>query len=371
MRVIATANAAWNIWNFRRPVIKALLGDAHEVLVLAPPDDSVPDLEALGCRFAPLEMKVKGLNPLEDLKLIQSFKRFLRTEKPDVVLSYTIKNNVYGSLAARATGTPFIPNVTGLGTAFLSSGLLQQIAEALYRRAFDRLPVVFFQNADDRDLFLNRNLVREDQARLLPGSGIDLAHFAVAPYPENDAAPIFLMIGRLLRDKGVLEYVEAARRIKSQVPTARFQILGAIGSENRTAIAHEIVESWQKDGTIEYLGTTSDVRPYIAAAHCVVLPSYREGAPRTLIEAASMARPLVTTDVPGCRTVVDHCRTGFLCDVKSNESLTAALFEFLNLPNPAKKKMGLAGRTKMETEFDEAVVIDAYQAAITEAARQA
>lgn len=364
MRVIATANAAWNIWNFRRPVIKALLSDGHEVVVLAPPDESVPDLEGLGCRFLPLDMKVKGLNPLEDLKLIRRFRRIFRETKPDVILSYTIKNNIYGSLAARASGTPFIPNVTGLGTAFLSSGVLQQIAEALYRRAFGSLPIVFFQNEDDRNLFLERKLVRADQARLLPGSGIDLAHFAAAAYPDNGDGPIFLMIGRLLRDKGVLEYVEAARRIQAEFPTARFQILGAIGSENRTAIPREIVDGWQADGTMEYLGTTTDVRPHIAAAHCVVLPSYREGAPRTLIEAASMARPLIATDVPGCRTVLDSERTGFLCEVKSAESLAAAIDQFLALPHDARRAMGRAGREKMEAEFDEAIVVAAYQDAI-------
>lgn len=365
MHIILTVNAAWNIWNFRRPVVDALLSDGHEVTVLAPPDDAVGDLEAIGCRFRPLEMNVKSLNPVEILKLQSRMKRIFLQEQPDTVFSYTIKNNIFGARAARAVGVPFLPNVTGLGTAFLSGGPLQTIAEQLYRSAFGGLPVVFFQNADDRDLFLERKLVRSDQVRLLPGSGIDLVHFDQADMPGAGEAPVFLMIARLLRDKGVMEFVEAARRIKARHPDARFQLLGAIGSENRTAIDKATVEAWIKEGVVEYCGTAKDVRPAIAAASCVVLPSYREGAPRTLIEAAAMARPIIATDVAGCRTVVDADVSGFLCNVRDAESLTAAMERFLALSHGARTEMGLAGRSKMEREFDQAIVVDAYRKALT------
>ena len=364
MRIMMTANAAWNIWNFRRPLVEALSGDGHRITVLAPPDDAVPKLERLGCRVRPLEMSVKSLNPLEDLKLQRRFQNAFREERPDAVLSYTIKNNIFGARAARASGVPILPNVTGLGTAFLSGKLLQMVTEQLYRRSFSPIPVIFFQNEDDRDLFLDRRLVRPDQARLLPGSGIDLARFTPAAMPPAQQPPVFLMIARLLRDKGVLEFVEAARQIKARHATARFQLLGATGSENRTAIDAATVQTWVTEGAVEYLGTTDDVRPAIAAASCVVLPSYREGAPRTLIEAAAMARPLIATDVPGCRAVVDRDVSGFLCDVRSADSLAAAMERFLALPSDTRRSMGQAGRAKMEREYDQALVAAAYREAL-------
>lgn len=364
MHILMTVNAAWNIWNFRRPLVEALSGDGHQITVLAPPDDAVPELERLGCRVRPLEMSVKGLNPLEDLKLQRRFGQIFRQELPDAVLSYTIKNNIFGARAATPADVPFLPNVTGLGTAFLSGKLLQTVTEQLYRRSFAALPVVFFQNEDDRDLFLDRRLVRADQARLLPGSGIDLQRFAPAPLPAPEESPVFLMIARLLRDKGVLEFVEAARLVKACHPQARFQLLGAVGSENRSAIDRPTVDAWVAEGVVEYLGTTADVRPAILASSCVVLPSYREGAPRTLIEAAAMARPLIATDVPGCRAVVDRDVSGFLCDVRDAESLAAAMERFLTLSYEAQQAMGAAGRAKMEREYDQALVVDAYRAAL-------
>ncbi|WPZ31547.1 glycosyltransferase family 4 protein (plasmid) [Sulfitobacter sp. OXR-159] len=365
LHVMLTVNAAWNVWNFRRPVVKALLEAGHRVTILAPEGERVEDLLAMGCRFVPLEMNVKGLNPLHDYRLMQRFKRIFRTEAPDVVLSYTIKNNLFGAMAARACGIPFIPNVTGLGTAFLSGGALQRLAEFLYRRAFRGLKTVFFQNTDDRNLFIVRQLVTAEQATILPGSGIDLEDFPAAPYPAGENETRFLLIARLLRDKGIHEYIDAARRLKVKGIPARFQLLGAADSENRTAISRETLAVWEAEGVVEYLGTTSDVRPHIAQAHCIVLPSYREGAPRTLIEAASMARPLIATDVPGCRSVVENGNNGYLCTAKSGESLAEVCQRFVDLPETAKRSMGQAARKKMVAEFDQAIVVDAYERAIT------
>lgn len=363
LHVVMSVNAAWNIWNFRRPLVDALLADGHRVTVLAPRDDTVPGIEALGCHFRHLPMDVKGLNPLSGLHLLARLRAMFRDLKPDVVLSFTIKNNIFGAFAAKAMRIPFVPNVTGLGTAFLSGGGLERIAMALYRRAFRHLDVVFFQNADDCELFVARGLVTKAQAQQLPGSGIDLDRFAVAPYPDQAAGPLFLMIARLLRDKGVLEYVEAARLVKARHPDVRFQLLGATDAANRTAINREALRQWQEEGVIEYLGTTGDVRPVIASAHCVVLPSYREGAPRTLIEAAALARPLIATDVPGCRSVVED-GNGFLCDVRSGESLAAACEKFIGLSPEARIEMGREARMKMEREFDQRIVIDAYRTAL-------
>jgi glycosyltransferase involved in cell wall biosynthesis len=364
--IFVTVNQAWNISNFRRSVIKALLEDGHRVTVLAPPDETVAKLEQMGCAFIPLEMDNDGLNPLRDLALLRRMRATFAVHRPDVILSYTIKNNIYGALAARSLRIPFLPNVSGLGTAFLSRGLLRRVAEGMYRAAFASVPAVFFQNSEDRDLFIERRLVREAQARLLPGSGIDLEHFAPAGYPPAEAAPVFLMIGRLLRDKGVHEFVEAAALVKQVHPEARFQLLGAVASQNRTAIDRATVAAWEQSPGIEYLGTCEDVREHIAPAHCVVLPSYREGAPRALIEAAAMARPLIATDVPGCRSVVEDGVNGFLCQARSGESLAQACFRFLDLPREEQVALGLAGRDKMEREFDEARVVSAYRQAIAD-----
>jgi glycosyltransferase involved in cell wall biosynthesis len=359
-----TVNAAWNIWNFRKPLVEALLADGHRVTVLAPTDEASARLAALGCAVLPLAMSVKGLNPIEDWRLERRFGQAFSAQAPDIVLSYTIKNNVFGARPAMAAGVPFVPNVTGLGTAFLSGRLLEQVSVQLYRRAFAALPRVFFQNADDRDLFVDHRIVRHEQTRLLPGSGIDLVHFAPAPMPDPAAPPNFLMIARLMRDKGVLEFVEAARIIKARHTAARFQLLGALGTENRTAIDAAMMDGWVGEGVIEYLGTTDDVRPPIAAATCVVLPSYREGAPRTLIEAAAMSRPIIATDVPGCRAVIDRDQSGLLCEARSAGSLAAAIGRFLALAPGEQAAMGSAGRAKMAREFDQTLVIDAYRDAI-------
>lgn len=365
MHIVMTVNAAWNIWNFRRPLVEALISAGHRVTVLAPSDDTVPRLKALGCGFRALRMNAKGINPVEGVQLVVRLRRALRDLRPDIVLSYTIKNNIFGAFAARSLGLAFVPNVTGLGTAFLSGSVLQKVAEALYRRAFRPLPVVFFQNGDDRDLFVARGLVTASQARLLPGSGIDLDHFRPVPLPSGTDGTVFLMIARLLRDKGVVEYVDAARQVRARHPGARFQLLGATDAENRTAIDATTVAGWQSEGVIEYLGTVEDVRPAIAGAHCVVLPSYREGAPRTLIEAAAMARPLIATDVPGCRSVVEADVTGYLCAVRDADSLARACGRFLALPETAQRDMGARGRARMETLYDQKIVVAAYQEAIS------
>lgn len=362
MHVLLTVNAAWNVLNFRRPIITALLARGDRVSVLAPADDAVPELEALGAVVIPLEMDSKGLNPLRDMGLALRLYRRFRALRPDVILSWTIKTNIFGAFAARAAGVPFIPNVSGLGTAFLSGGALQRVAETLYRRAFSRLDTVFFQNTDDEALFVSRGLVRAGQTHCLPGSGINLAHFEQTPLPEGP--PVFLMIARLLRDKGVLEYVDAARQIRAGHPDAAFRLLGATGPENRSAISAEQVAAWKAEGVIDYLGTTADVRPHIAQAQCIVLPSYREGAPRTLIEGAAMGRPAIATDVPGCRDVVADGQTGLLCTPRSAEALARQCARFIALRQDARVAMGQAARHHVEARYDEAIVLRAYLDAI-------
>lgn len=365
LHIVMTVNAAWNIHNFRLPLVEALLRDGHRVTVLAPADDTAAKLEAVGACFVPLKMDRTGLNPVRDAGLTWRFMRHFRTLRPDVVLGFTIKNNLFGALAAKSLGIPFVPNVTGLGTAFLGNRLLAATARLLYRIAFRGLPVVFFQNVDDRALFIRDELVEPGQTRLLPGSGIDLAKFAATQYPGE--GPVrFLMIARLLRDKGVYEFVEAARMLRSDGVGAEFALLGEVGSQNRSAVSRTELDNWLREGVVRYLGTSDDVRPEIARAHCIVLPSYREGAPRTLIEGAAMARPAIATDVPGCTAVVEDRRSGLLCKSHDAGSLAQAMHRFLELDATAQARMGAEARKKMERDFSVELVIREYRKAVTE-----
>lgn len=366
MHIVLTVNASWNVFNFRRSLIEGLLAEGHTITILAPCDHQSSRLVDMGCRFVPLKIDVHGLSPLRDFALFLRFIRHFRHERPDVVLSYTIKNNIFGGLAAGVLKIPFFPNITGLGTAFLSGSVLQRVAEQLYRLAFHSTPVVFFQNYDDRNFFLKKGLVREEQARVLPGSGIDLAHFSPQPMHACAGRFTFLLIGRLLRDKGILENVEAARMIRDKHPEVRFQLLGALDAANRSAINARLVKEWVEEGIVEHLGVTADVRPFIAAADCVVLPSYREGTPRTLLEAAAMARPVIATDVPGCRDVVDDGVSGLLCKARDAKSLRDAILKFIALPQEAREQMGRNGRKKMEREYDHALVIRSYHEALAD-----
>jgi len=364
MKIAISINTAWNIANFRAGLIRALLDAGHEVIAIAPPDDHVARLEAMGCRFIPLDMDNQGANPAKDTALFLRYLSILRRERPAAFLGYTIKPNVYGSLAAQRLGIPVINNVSGLGTAFIRDTWLTRVVKRLYRLAFSRSQRVFFQNTDDRDLFVTQALVAPERTRVLPGSGIDLAAFdPVPPKPLANALQAevrFLLIARLVFDKGVREYVEAARIVQASRPQARFQILGFLDVENRTAVSRADVDGWVADGVIDYLGHTQNVRPHIAAAECIVLPSYREGTPRTLLEAAAMAQPIVTTDVPGCREVVEDGKTGLLCNVRDGEDLARAMIEIIDMGPERRREMGLAGRAKIERQFDEQIVIKAY-----------
>jgi len=304
-------------------------------------------------------MDNKGTNPVRDLALTLAYRKLFRRLRPAVVLHYTIKPVIYGSLAARTLGVPCVNMITGLGTAFIRDNWLTRIVEYLYRVSQEKAEGIFFLNEDDPQLFLDRRLSPPERMERLPGEGIDLNHFP--PVPTTDDGEVrFLLIARMLRDKGVVEFVQAARIVRAKAPSARFQLLGRVGVANRTAIGRETLESWVKEGIVEYLGETDDVRPVIAQAHCVVLPSYREGVPRTLLEGAAMERPIIATDTVGCRDVVEHGVNGFLCRVRDAEDLAAQMVRLLEMPVKERSAMGHAGRRKVEQEFDERIVISRY-----------
>lgn len=362
-RLVLSINSAWNIANFRGGLIKGLQADGWEVVAMAPRDDHVPRIEAMGCRFVEIAMDSGGTHPGRDLRLYRRYKALLAAERPDAFLAYTIKPNVFGSLAAHRLGIPVINNIAGLGTAFIRTNWLTSVARLLYRIALRRSHRVLFQNADDRDYFVSSGLISAAQADRVPGSGVDLTAFAALDMPKDDAAhPIqFLMIGRLLRDKGVLEYVEAARMLRVLSVPAQFSLLGFIDTTNPTAISADQLRTWEQEGVVRYLGSTDDVRPFLANAHCVVLPSYREGVPRTLLEAASMARPLIATDAVGCRDAVDDGINGFLVRPRSADDLAEKCAHFVQLSAAARAELGRNSRIKMEREFDEHLVIDKYR----------
>ena len=327
--------------------MRALRSAGYEPVVIAPQDPAADArMRALGVERIPVEIDRKGLNPVADLRLLLKYRSILRQLRPAAYLSYTIKPNIYGSFAAASLGIPALPNVSGLGTAFIRGGGLQALVTRLYRVGFARAPVVFFQNQEDSSLFVGRRIVRPDQARVLPGSGVDLDFFLPAPLPPGP--PVFLFIGRLLRDKGVVEFVEAARELRREHPDARFQLLGGLDEGNRTGIRQVELDSWLADGIVEHLGTTDDVRPFIAAASAVVLPSYREGLPRSLVEGAAMGRPLIASDVAGCREVVIDGVNGYLCAVRDAASLALAMQRLLELPRATQVAMGQEGRRRVQ-----------------------
>jgi glycosyltransferase involved in cell wall biosynthesis len=309
-------------------------------------------------------MDNKGTHPGRDVLLFLRFLRQLRTEKPDVYLGYTVKPNVYGSLAAHTLSIPVINNIAGLGAVFIKDGWLTRLVRGLYRLALSRSAKVFFQNNDDRQIFISGGLVNEAVSDLLPGSGIDLAKFLPVPLPGR--SPIrFLLIARMLWDKGVGEFVEAARLLKQRGVDAEFCLLGFLDVQNPGAISRVKMDEWVAEGVVHYLGVSDNVGDEIAQADCVVLPSfYREGTPRTLLEAAAMARPIVTTDSVGCREVVDDGVNGFLCRPKDAVDLADKLVQMAALSPGEREAMGLRGREKAEREFDEQIVINKYLEAI-------
>lgn len=301
--VVISANAFWNIANFRSGLVERLVAEGYR-LCIACPDVDQDWASAKGAEGLDIWVDRSGVNPFTDTTTLVQYSGLMRRFRPSYFLGFTAKPNIYGSIAAGLSGAVALPNVSGLGTAFINPGLLSAIVGGLYRVAFRKCPVVFFQNPDDRDLFTERRIVRKDQARLLPGSGVDLRHFA--PRPLADGLVRFLFVGRLLGDKGVREFVEAARLVKADYPDWVFQLLGPLDQGNRSGIRSRELEGWVTDGLIDYLGEAADVRPYVSGATAVVLPSYREGLPRSLLEAAAMARPLIASDVAGNRQIVRH-----------------------------------------------------------------
>lgn len=345
--------------NFRSGLIHALKAEGYEPVVIAPVDPAAEHrMGELGVERIVIDINRAGLNPFADFALLLKYRSLFKSLRPAACLGFTIKPNIYGGIAARLAKVPLIANISGLGTVFISRGPLLALVSRLYRFALKRAAVVFFQNRDDLELFIDRAIIAREQAALLPGSGIDLDAFQPSPLP---AGPItFLFVGRLLGDKGVWEFVQAARIVRAEMPGARFQLLGPVDEGNRSAVAGADLGRWVEEGTIEYLGATDDVRPFIERATVVVLPSYREGLPRSLLEAAAMGRPMIATDVPGCRDLVENDVNGLLCEAKSADSLAKAMKSIAKMPRGRLTVMGSASRRMAEKHYSQTVVIRAY-----------
>ena len=369
-KVLIALNSAWNLVNFRSGLIRALVFSGYEVVATAPLDEYASSVVGLGCHFIPLRLDKKGTHPGRDLLLLWRFYKLLRRQQPEIYLSYTIKPNIYGSLAAHLLRIPVINNVAGLGIVFATETMLTRLVRGLYRLVLSRSAKVFFQNGDDRKMFVAGGLVPHSVAECLPGSGIDLAKFSPLPFTRRGKVR-FLLIARMLWDKGIGEYVEAARILKTRSVNADFALLGFLDVENPNAISRKQMETWTEEGVVHYLGVSDDVRIEIAAADCVVLPSYyREGTPRALLEAAAMGRPIITTDSVGCREVVDDGVNGYLCRPRDAYDLADKMARIEKLSIGELELMGTSGRKKMESEFDERIVINKYLEEIASVLKQ-
>jgi len=359
-KILITYNTSHYIYMFRLKLILKLKEAGYDVVAIAPYDEYSKQLQMEGVKYIPVNMDNKGTSPLADLLLIKNLFILYKEIQPDVILHYTIKPNIYGSIAARLVGIPVINNITGLGTVFLRDSAIQKITKFLYKHSFKKVKKVFFQNNDDKSLFLDNSLVDPQKVDLLPGSGVDTRKFIPQNYFNKSKKFRFLLIARVIRDKGIMEYVEAARIIKAKYFDVEFQLLGQLGTINKSAIGKDEVEHWHQEKIINYLGITDDVRKYIADSDCIVLPSYREGTSKTLLEAASMAKPIITTDVPGCNNVVNDGKNGYLCKVKDAIDLADKMETMINLPIEQRELMGSNGREKMINEFEEQIVIQKY-----------
>lgn len=350
MKILILANFDVGLYQFRRELIEALLKE-HQVLLSLPDGDLIRPLEEMGCRFFDTPMERRGINPVKDLDLFLRYIKLLRQQKPDLVITYTIKPNIYGGLACRLLRIPYAVNITGLGTAFQKQGMLRKLVTFLYRTALKKARVVFFENSGNRQVFLDEGIVAENKTCLLSGAGVNLEHYAYAPYPEAGTTR-FLFVGRVMKEKGVEELFAAMERLNAEGADCCLDVLG--GYEENYA---DTIRNYEQQGWLHYHGYVTDVRPFIEKAHCFVLPSYHEGMANTNLECAAMGRPLITSDIPGCKEAVLDGVSGLLCEPQNADSLYEVMKHFLSLSSEIRAQMGCVGRSHMEAVFDKKKVV--------------
>ncbi|MDX8337056.1 glycosyltransferase family 4 protein [Candidatus Cetobacterium colombiensis] len=360
LKIFFTANVLWDIYIFRYGVIKALIEDGHEVVAVAPIDSRINFPEELGIRHIPIELSLRGVNPVKDFKLFLELKKIYKKEKPDIIFHYTIKPNIYGTLAAKCQKISSVAVLTGLGYSFVEGGVVSAIAKTLYKISLNYAKEVWVLNEDDKKRLIDEKIVKENKLFILPGEGVDTKKFSPIPKEKNETIT-FLMVARAFYDKGVREYVEAAKIIKSKGYKVKFWFLGALGGSAANGIDEAKMKEYTDSGILEYLGHRKDVEAVINASDCVILPSYREGISKVLMEAASMEKPIIATNVTGCKEIVDNNKNGYLVESKNSIDLSEKIEKFINLSYEEKVLMGKNGRKKILNEFDEKIIIDIYR----------
>ena len=354
MKILILANSDLGLYKFRKELIKTLVLE-HKVFISLPWGEFVPELMELGCEYHQFEFERRGKNPVNELKIYLYYKKIINKIKPDVVLTYTIKPNIYGGLACAKLRVPYLVNITGLGTAVENGGFFQRIILALYKRALRRAQRVFFQNEENLTFFLKKKIVKNNY-QLIPGSGVNLIEHCFEPYPKYDGSINLLFIGRIMKNKGIEEFLECAKYIRQNYSNTRFNIIGGVETDK---YIHQIADL-ESQGIVKYYGVQKNVHDYIKNSHAIVLPLYHEGTANVLLEGAACGRPIIATNVAGCIETFDDGVSGLSCSPRSAQSLIEAVEKFLLLPYECKAEMGRAGRLKMEKEFDRNIVIEAY-----------
>jgi len=362
MKVAIVVNSSWAAYNFRLNLAKSLQNEGNEVVFIMPFDRDYSKRLQKHFECYELNINAKSINLFADLKSLINLFLIYRQVEPDIICHFTIKLNIYGSIAARLCNIPNINNITGLGTVFINKNLITFFVKKLYKISLFFSSITFFQNKEDLDYFISNQLIMNSKAVLIPGSGVDLNKFKYSPSLKKEIKFKFLMIARVLKDKGIYEYIEAIKIIKNKYPSksVEFQLLGEVNAINKSAIKAMELNQWVSEGLVNYLGVTDQVQNKILGCHCVILPSYREGMPRSILEAFAIGRTVVATDVAGCRDIVDHNINGFLCKVKSSEDLANKMIAMIHLPYDKRIKFAKNGRKKIETFFDEKIVINEY-----------
>ena len=364
-RIAVIENGLLSTYTMREGLMMHLLKEGCEVYILTHTNRFVTQVEKMGLKV--INVGSGNLNPLKVSRYIYNLRRALKKINPDVCLTFSIRPAIWGNLVTRQLKIPTITNITGVGPLFISKNIVYRAARTLYRNALSQTKKVFFQNNDDMNLFIERKFVKSTIAERIPGSGIDYKKFSPINLKSNDSNSfIFLFIGRLIKDKGIFEYVNAARIIKKNYPNAVFNVMGPFWTQNlkNNTITHTELQNWIDEGVIDYLGEKKDVRKFIAEADCIVLPSYREGTSNTLLEAASMEKPTITTNTTGCKEIVSDNETGFLCRVKDELDLADKMKKMILLSSEERREMGKKARQKIIAEYDKQIVIQAYLKAI-------
>lgn len=354
-RILILSNHFITLYNFRKELIKKLVEEGHEVFISIPKSEENKFFSDMGCKIVETFVDRRGINPIRDLKLIIRYIKIMKDIRPDIIFSYTIKPNVYGCIASNLTRNKQISNVTGTGATFLNKSLVSYIAKILYRMSIKKSYKVFFQNSGDKDFFVKNKMV-ENNWFILPGSGVNLEQYKISDLPSENEIN-FIFIGRVMKLKGIDEYVECAKAIKNKYPNTNFYIAGFIEEEKY----EKIIDECHKNGTIIYLGFQKDINGWINKCHCTVLPSYGgEGVPNVLLETAAMGRICIASRINGSKDVIDDGVTGYLFEAGNTDDLIDKVEKFIQLDYVAKKLMGMSGRIKVENEFDRKIVVNTY-----------